>query len=395
MSAPAFRPVPRPALPRSTPTAGRPLQAGAIAALWALLAGLAAVGLPVLLVWAADARSSAGAVAAVRSAGQVWLVAHGTPLALPAGTLSLVPLGLVLLPVAVLVRAGTRAARRHRVTDLRGAGLLAAAVAGPYALAAAVVAGLTPTAAARPSIPGALLAAGLLSLAAAGAGVLRTTGLAPMLPGLVPERFRRLVAPAGAAVLVLLAAGAVLVAVRLAVEAQRAGELARASVPGAVGGLALLLLGLVLVPNAVVWGASWWAGPGFDVGTGTAVGPLAVDLGPVPGLPLLAALPSGPLPTAVGVLALLVPLAAGVLAGLLVVRRASPAPVRDAALCGPLAGVAVGLLAWLSGGAAGGARLAELGPSPWQCALAVAAAVSAPACTVAWWRTRAAVPVVP
>ena len=51
MPAAAFRPVARPALPRSTPP-GPPVgtwQAGATAALWALVAGLAAVALPVLV----------------------------------------------------------------------------------------------------------------------------------------------------------------------------------------------------------------------------------------------------------------------------------------------------------------------------------------------------------
>ena len=94
------------------------------------------------------------------------------------------------------------------------------------------------------------------------------------------------------------------------------------------------------------------------------------------------------MPTALGVLALVLPLGAGALAGLLVLRSDSATPVRDAALSGPLAGAAVGLLAWLSGGAAGDARLADLGPSPWQGALAVAVLVAAPASALAWWRTR-------
>ena len=87
-------------------------------------------------------------------------------------------------------------------------------------------------------------------------------------------------------------------------------------------------------------------------------------------------------------LGLLVPLLAGVLAGVCVVRGGTDRPVVDAALCGPLAGAGVALLAWLSGGSAGGARLAELGPSPWRCGLAVAVAVAAGAAATAWARTR-------
>ncbi|MCW2779200.1 MAG: hypothetical protein JWN17_2925, partial [Frankiales bacterium] len=177
MSAPTLRPVPRPTLPRGGPSQGSPLRAGAAAALWALVAGLVAVGLPVLLVWGTDERSSTGALAAVRAAGQVWLVAHAVPLALPAGRLSVVPLGLVLVPLALLVRAGSAAARAHRVADLRGAGRLTVAVAGPYAVAASAVAACSASSAARPSVAGALVGAACVAALGAGAGVVRTSGL--------------------------------------------------------------------------------------------------------------------------------------------------------------------------------------------------------------------------
>ena len=255
---PATRPSTRPA---GAPDADAPLRAAVPAALWALGAGFVCVGLPVLLVWAADSRSSSDAVAALRAAGQVWLVAHGVPLGLGAGRLSLTPLGLVLLPLGLLLRAGGSAARQHPVATLREAGLLTAAVAGPYALVAALVAVLSASAAVRPSVLGAVVGASVVALLGAGAGVLRASGLDSDLAGRVPLLLRRLLAPAGAAVLVVLGAGALLAGVRLALEAGRAAELARASAPGAVGGVALLLLGVALVPNAAVWGAPGGSAP--------------------------------------------------------------------------------------------------------------------------------------
>jgi hypothetical protein len=48
---------------------------------------------------------------------------------------------------------------------------------------------------------------------------------------------------------------------------------------------------------------------------------------------------------------------------------------REAALAGPCAGVAVGLLGWLSGGPAGGARLTDVGPTPWLLGVTVAVEV--------------------
>ncbi|KPC90185.1 hypothetical protein ADL27_37135, partial [Streptomyces sp. NRRL F-6602] len=54
------------------------------------------------------------------------------------------------------------------------------------------------------------------------------------------------------------------------------------------GRLAVLLLALALLPNAVIWGAAYALGTGFQVGTGTLVTPLAATSGPaLPPFPLL------------------------------------------------------------------------------------------------------------
>ena len=91
---------------------------------------------PVLLTWAADSRSGAGAGEATRTAGQLWLVAHGTTMQVPGGALGLTPLGLVLIPLALLHRAGRHAARTASVSRVRPAIGLTAAVTFPYAVAA-------------------------------------------------------------------------------------------------------------------------------------------------------------------------------------------------------------------------------------------------------------------
>jgi hypothetical protein len=221
--------------------------------------------------------------------------------------------------------------------------------------------------------------------------VLRETGLWRALPPLLGERGHRLLVAGTAALGVLLAGGALVAGASLLAHLGRAGDLAAASAPGVVGGVALLLLGLLLVPNAAVWGVAWLTGPGFAVGVGTSVGPFGTVLGPVPAFPLLAGLP-GPIPAAVGVLALAVPLGAGALAGLLVVRRldapAWPVACREAALTGPCAGLVIALACWLSGGPVGGARLSDVGPSPWQVGLAAAAEIALGAAAAAGLRAR-------
>ncbi|MGB8650896.1 MAG: DUF6350 family protein [Mycobacteriales bacterium] len=379
------RPLQRPAPPARRP-APDVLGPGVAAAAWALGAGLVSVAIPVLLAWAADARSGSGAAAATRAAGQVWLVAHGVDLSVPGGVLGLTPLGLVALPLLLLHRAGRHSARTAPVADLRQAAGLVLALSFPYGVAAALVAAAVSTRQVQPAPVQALLWATVVAVLGAGSGVLREAGLLRQVSRL-PARARRLAAGTSGAVAVLLAGGAVLVGLSLLVHLGRVGTLAGATAPGLVGGTALLLLSLSLVPNAAVWGASWLAGPGFAVGAGTGVGPFGTTLGPVPALPLLAALPSGGVPTWLGVAALAVPVAAGVVAGLLVSRRLPATSVRagalEAAAAGPCAGAAVALLAWLSGGPVGGGRLVAVGPSPWQVGLAVALEVTLPAAATA------------
>ena len=60
-----------------------------------------------------------------------------------------------------------------------------------------------------------------------------------------------------------------------------------------VGGVAVTALQLALLPDLVVWTASWFVGPGFAIGTGSQVSPLGTSLGPLPALPVFGALPTG------------------------------------------------------------------------------------------------------
>jgi len=398
------------ARPTAVP-AGRPDRrslalAGLRAAGWAAAAGLLAVGLPVLVVWGTDARGTAGIGAALRAAGQVFVVANGGSLDLPQGRLGLVPLGLVALPGVLLGCAGRQAARRTGARSLRAATTVAAMVAMPYAgLVAGVLmtvmatgpAGSAATSAAA-TVGRALLAAAVVAGLGAGVGAVAggtgVAGLRTALGSALTPATRTLAASSAGALAVLLAAGALLVGAALAASGQEAASVAVATSPGPVGGVGLLLLGLALVPNAVVWGASWLAGPGFAVGTGTSVGPFGYELGPVPALPLFAALPSGAPPRALAVGVLVVPLVAGAFAGWLTHQRSGRWPpsraTAAAALTGPVVGFAMAVLAALSGGPAGGVRLAAVGPSPWRVGLAVTIAVAVGAAATAAGLRRAA-----
>ena len=378
------RPLRQPAAASTPPR--QPLQAGLMAASWSVAAGLIATALPVLVVWMADARSGADAAEALRAAGQVWLVAHGVDLAVPGGSFGLAPLGLVLLPALLLLRAGSHSSRECRVARLPDALRLAVAVAVPYGVLTAVVAGLSRSGSVTPQSWQALAYGFLVGGLGALVGIVRAARLWPAVLPALPARFSRLVVAAGVALLVILGSAALLAGASLARHLSQAQDLARSSSPGVIGGFALLLLGLALIPNAVIWAAAWIVGPGFAIGAGTTVGPFAHEVGAVPAVPLLAALP-GAVPGWVGLLVVALPVAAGALAGVLVHRRLPPmGPWRsagEAALVGPLAGFVAALGCWVSGGPLGGERLTAVGPSPWQVGLVLAVEVGLGAAAVA------------
>jgi len=140
---------------------------------------------------------------------------------------------------------------------------------------------------------------------------------------------------------------------------------------GVMGGITLTIAQLSLIPNLVIWAASWFVGPGVAVGLGSSVSPVGTVLGPLPGLPLLGVLPHGSL--AFGFLGLLVPVLVGYLTAFATRQRQYRAgePGADrgrlaltGALAGIVAGIVLGLLAWWSGGALGPGRLVDVGPNP-------------------------------
>ena len=141
---------------------------------------------------------------------------------------------------------------------------------------------------------------------------------------------------------------------------------------GAIGSVVLFAICLMLVPNMVLYVVAFLAGPGFQLGVGTTIAPTGVDVGNLPALPLLAAVPAdGATPSYLLVLTAVVPLVAGAVAGLVVVRRGLAERDADAlgwdafalrgAIAALVAGVIVFALLALSGGSAGPGRMAAVG----------------------------------
>ncbi|EPR76241.1 putative membrane protein [Leifsonia rubra CMS 76R] len=138
-----------------------------------------------------------------------------------------------------------------------------------------------------------------------------------------------------------------------------------------LGGVAITLGQLAILPNLIVWTASWLVGPGFAIGTGSTVSPLATSLGPIPAIPVLGALPDGEF--AFGFMGLLAPVVVGfIVAAVLGPRIAGELRRRELAIVavgvGAIAAIIVGLLVWVSAGSAGPGRLQDVGPQPWTVA---------------------------
>jgi hypothetical protein len=351
--------------------------AGAVAACAVTASGLAVLTLLVLAGWIAAPHAGAGLPAVLRTAAVLWLVGHHAGFTLRgAGRIGMLPLGLVLLPGALLWRAGRYTVRAGQVRRLRHVASAALALAVPYAL----LTGLLAVVSRSPLVSASVLqSAGcglLLALVAGGLGAARALARWSALVRLLPQRSRSVVVGVAGSLSVLAAAGALLAGVAIAVHLRQAVVLERDLSPGTVGLALLLLLQLGYLPNAIAWAIAFTLGPGFAFGSATVVAPTGSALAQLPAFPMLAALPPGlhsAMPGWLGPTVLALPYLAGGFGGLLLVR-AAPALALDAAplwglVVGALSGGVLGLLAALSGGPLGDGRLASVGPSAWQVAV--------------------------
>jgi Family of unknown function (DUF6350) len=347
-----------------------------MAACAVMVTGLVIVTPLVLAGWIAAPHAGLGLAGVLRTAAALWLAAHHVQITVRgAGRIGMLPLGLVLVPGALLWRAGRWVVRTGGITRLREAGYAAVALAAPYAALCGALALAGRSALAAPSFSQALVAGFLLALCAGGLGAARAIAPWDKLAYLARPRPRSLVLGTVGALAVLGAGGAVLAACSFAAHLAEFRALNASLAPGLVGMVLLLLAQLAYVPNAIGWAVCYSLGPGFAVGAGTVVAPTGSVLGPLPAFPMLAALPSStaavPGWALVAVLAL--PYVAGIFGGLLVVR-AAPTPAIEAApvwgfVSGAATGCITGLLAAFSGGPLGGGRLADVGPSGWQAGL--------------------------
>lgn len=372
--------------------------------------GIAIALVPLTLLWAIQFGFAVDWLVFWRAAVDIWLLGHGTDLTialdpttvarvgvLKAGdpfTVSLAPLGIGLVTVLLGSRTGGRAAESGAwVTGVVSSVLTVLVLSAAVTLSAAN--GLV-----SPSLLGGVfspalvyaigLAVGLIgarvrrgSLAIGGPAGERLEGIADRLGdrtiGIIVASLRGgAIVGAG-----IVGVSAIVVTVLLFASFGTVIGLYESSGVGVTGGIAVTVAQLAYLPNLVVWCAAWLLGPGFAIGVGTSVSPAATLLGPVPGIPILGAIPTGDLPF--GFLGLIVP----VLVGFLGAAAVRPAVVRAARGRGlvvsliltalgiaVVASVLLAVLAFVASGSIGPARLQEVGPSALSVLLAALASTS-------------------
>lgn len=342
-----------------------------LAALCAAVAGWLIVAAPVVV--AAIAVSSSSIAGGFELATEFWLLAHGAGALIGGTTVTLMPLGLT--AILVLIMSGLAGIATRQAVLAQEPGEITLEVAhrillrlvlsftGTYVMTVAVVAFLmaTPTQVAK-AILGSAVLSGLSSLL----GVGRAVGWHPTRSW--PTWARRVPMAAGAGLSTVLVGASVLLIVALYQGRERITLLADSLGADPVGGLVLILGQLAYLPNLVIWAASWVLGAGFSVGDGSVISPSVTQVGLLPTVPVLGAVPAD----SSGRWGLLWWLAVGVLAGIAAAWTAvAPrrrARVDETALVGGLAGVVAGvslsLVAAVSRGDLGVARLVGVGPRP-------------------------------
>ena len=339
---------------------------------------LVAVEVVAVLVWAVDRHSASSAAQATRVGIAVWLTGLHARVHAGAAVVGIAPLGLTLLTGLLVARAAatvvrTRAAERTAASFAPIEALrVTTAVAVPFGVICAFAAGLSATPTLHPSTPTALLGGIALGGVSAACGARRALG---PLGADISDGVRAATRAGTVALLVLTAVSAASAVLSFARHGTQITHVERALSAGWLGGIAITLLQVALLPNVVIASLAWWVGPGFVVGSGNTVSPTHVHVGQLPALPMLAALP-GPHPP--GLIVIAVPIVCGAIAGAIVRRDAVSlgGTCARALGAGACAGTLAGLLAALAGGPAGPGRMLTVGPCAWQVGLLLAAEVA-------------------
>ncbi|CAM4106345.1 DUF6350 domain-containing protein [Kibdelosporangium persicum] len=347
-----------------------------VAGIAPLIVGYASVVVVLALVISAASNTDVSTTSVLNAAMPGWLAVYQVPLSLDGTDFGALPLLPTLLIMLLIGRAATKAADRLEIGSAWGTLLIVVTMSVTHAIAGVVVAEATKTAT---MLSGSLVPAGIAALAALIALARRGyfEGLAERWDELLVHGLRA--GLIGFATVIGVGTATFLFGLLMSF-----GRAAALFPPGIGDSIGVALLSLAYLPNAVVGGISFVAGPGVTIGQLTAT-PLHFTGGPLPGVPVLAALPE--IGQVWWPLLFVLPLGVGAFVGW-ILRHSSDDPIARLRAVGAATVVVAGGCALLGVGAGG--RLAEgvfdpLSVHPWSLGMAMLLWVALPAATVTWW----------
>ena len=350
-------------------------------------------------VWATKGFGDMEFSSVAAMSAHLWLLIHGVPLDLAAafgasaGTMTLVPLGLSILPLLLCYRSGRRLARASYEGEF-----LIPVLSGSvtYALISSAMYGwASPHPQPLQALNAALVPLGIVVAGLMWGGYREARSLSRMVGVDTAEQISQMsqysrwagsyawavVRAAVVAFVALIGLGAVLLGIGILAGWSQIIATYQELHAGAVGDTAVTLLQLGFLPNLVIYAMAWSTGAGFSFGAGTSVGLTSSDAGTLPILPILGAVPESM--GAFGLVGLLVPLGAGTIAGWWFLREgedhldewvALKVPFRplSALISAVVLGVMTGImtsfgalwLGWISYGSLGIGRFTEVGAEP-------------------------------
>ena len=366
-----------------------------VTALFSALAVFAAMS----AVWATKGFGDMEFSSVAAMSAHLWLLIHGVPLDLAAafgasaGTMTLVPLGLSILPLLLCYRSGRRLARASYEGEF-----LIPVLSGSvtYALISSAMYGwASPHPQPLQALNAALVPLGIVVAGLMWGGYREARSLSRMVGVDTAEQISQMsqysrwagsyawavVRAAVVAFVALVGLGAVLLGIGILAGWSQIVATYQELHAGAVGDTAVTLLQLGFLPNLVIYAIAWSTGAGFSFGAGTSVGLTSSDVGTLPMLPILGAVPESV--GTFGLVGLLVPLGAGAIAGWWFLREgedhldewvALKVPFRplSALISAVVLGVMTGImtsfgalwLGWISYGSLGIGRFTEVGAEP-------------------------------
>lgn len=366
-----------------------------VTALFSALAVFAAMS----AVWATKGFGDMEFSSVAAMSAHLWLLIHGVPLDLAAafgasaGTMTLVPLGLSVLPLLLCYRSGRRLARASYEGEF-----LIPVLSGSvtYALISSAMYGwASPSPKPLQVLNAALVPLGIVVVGLMWGGYREARSLSRMVGVDTAEQISQMsqysrwagsyvwavVRAAVVAAVAFVGLGALLLALGILGGWSQVVATYQELHAGAVGDAAVTLLQLGFLPNLVIYAMAWSTGAGFAFGAGTSIGLTSSTVGSLPMLPLLGAVPNSL--GGVGLLGLLVPVVAGAVAGWWFLREgedhldewvALKVPFRPLSallsslalgvLTGVLTSLATLWLGWISYGSLGVGRFTEVGAEP-------------------------------